>query len=233
MITMKSDTALFVYARLDSSRLPNKAFKKICNEKLIDIVLRRASDIGIGEAILLTTDRTVDDQLASHVKDSGYKVIRGDAFNLVERTIKAIHETKAKYFFRINGDSPFIDTNLLKFAYQLRSEYELVTNLTDRTFPYGIAVELVNSDTYLKMSGNYNQIDAEHVTKHIYTNLDRVSFVNLYSDVCFNNFSLTIDTNEDLLKMIDLLKGRLSEFKKIQWWELLTSSPPNIHTRQK
>ena len=83
------------------------------------------------------------------------------------------------------------------------------------------------------MSGNYNQIDAEHVTKHIYTNLDRVSFVNLYSDVCFNNFSLTIDTNEDLLKMIDLLKGRLSEFKKIHWWELLTSSPPNIHTRQK
>ena len=227
---MKNDTSLFIYARLDSSRLPRKAFIKIVDQRLIDIVMKRASQLGLGEVILVTTDRKIDDDLASYVSKSGYQVIRGNPFDLVERTIQAIDETRADFFLRMNGDSPFIDPELIRLAFSLRKDYQVVTNLISRTFPYGISVELINSKTYIDLSCDYYQSEAEHVTQHIYRNIEQMSHANLYTTTPFNHLSLAIDTQEDLERITDLLNQKKSQFDEIQWWEFFTDKKPTIRT---
>lgn len=188
---------VFVYARLDSSRLPRKAFLPLGSDCLIDVVMRRASCFGLGQAVLLTTSRKLDDELAFHVEEGGYPVVRGDPFDLVKRTVSAINETSADFFFRVNGDSPFVDYELGRKVSKFAGEFSFVSNLIERTFPYGFAIEMISSELYLDYSSCYDPEEAEHVTQHLYRNISSINTLSLASKRDDSHVAMTIDTRED------------------------------------
>lgn len=71
----------------------------LSGRKVIDIVLERASRVGADEFVLLTSQREVDDVLAAHCTRQGVPVVRGHPTNLVSRSLQAIEETGARFFF--------------------------------------------------------------------------------------------------------------------------------------
>lgn len=220
---------VFVYARSDSTRLPRKAFLPLGNYCLIDLVMRRASLFGLGKAVLLTSSRAVDDELSVHVAKCGYPVVRGNPFDLVKRTVSAIEQTSADFFFRVNGDSPLVDYELGAEAAKYAGKFSLVTNLIERTFPYGVAIEMISSSLYLDYSHSYMPEEAEHVTQHIYRNVGCIDTLSVTSERDDSRTSMTIDTAEDYerLKRVFCDDGKLDRWD-ITYWQAMNFKKPEV-----
>ena len=87
---------------------------------------------------------------------------------------------------------------------------DVVTNLVGRTFPYGIAVEIVKTSTFAKLYATMqNPEEREHVTKRIYDHpqgLKVIEMISPYPELA--KARLVIDTPEDLetfKKIVNLL----------------------------
>ena len=66
-----NDSGLIIFSRLDSSRLPQKALKKIGKKPLLEYVLERAKQVqGKKIIIIATTKRAIDDKIASFAKQT-------------------------------------------------------------------------------------------------------------------------------------------------------------------
>lgn len=139
---------------------------------LIGYAIERALRIASLDAIVLaTTARAVDDPLAAYGLETGIAVFRGATENVAQRCADCAQEHAADYFVRVNADSPFLDPSLVETGLQAISadpRIDLATNLVDRTFPYGVSVEIVNSATLRHILPTLQGDEVEHVTKRFY-----------------------------------------------------------------
>lgn len=210
-----------VYARTGSSRFPQKCFAPFGGCTLIEYVCERVGKCNVTDVYLATTDLADDDELVQLFEDTNIKVFRGDPEDLVLRTRQLLEVTGAKEFCRINGDSPFVDIDLLNFAINKYNEGNLfVSNIIERTYPYGIAVEVINSDYYLKSAPNALIAELEHVTKHLYRDLPDLYF-SIKSKKLLSKYSLTIDTRQDYNDIMNLLSKLSKDLKNIRYLDLV------------
>lgn len=211
--------ALLIYARSGSSRLPNKALKEIGGYKLIELVINRVISLQNTLPIqiyLATSNLPENDELVSFVEELGISVFRGDENDLVDRTIDFIKQMKYEYIARVNGDCPFVDIELIAEGFKyINQDYDFVTNIKNRTYPYGVAVEWFKSDFYKKMANDVNENEKEHVTKHLYRKINEINHYSIESSSNNSNTSLTIDTQQDYerLKLIFEKYSKESQLK--------------------
>lgn len=193
-----------VFARLDSSRFPGKALASFCGQPLVLHVLSRASlSKELDSVVLATTTRASDDPLAEIVSQNGFTVFRGDYENVAARALNCATSLDAKAFARLNGDSPCIDVKLLDLGCIIMRKYKpkFVTNLAPkRTYPYGVAVELIDTNFFLELQSHPRSIDEqEHLTKVFYNNLSNIAYKRLPScKYSLQTCQLTVDRPEDL-----------------------------------
>ena len=206
---------IIIYSRTGSRRLPSKALLPIKNINLIELIIKRVkkfSDFVDADIVLATTNKNEDDVLEKIASKNGICHFRGNELNLVERTLAILKKLKYKNFCRVNGDCPLVDGNLIKKAYShLNKNYDLVTNIDVRTFPYGIAVEWVDSSVYIKYASNAFNEEKEHVTKHLYRLKDKINFYNILNDRDLSHFNLTIDTQKDYENFKKLISNASTE----------------------
>ncbi|MCP5540631.1 MAG: NTP transferase domain-containing protein [Akkermansiaceae bacterium] len=200
-------------ARTDSARLPGKVLMEIGDgRRLIDLVhLRAARATRLDRLVLATTDRDCDDALARHAEESlGIEVFRGDPENVAGRALGCAESCEADAFVRINGDSPFVDPELLDEGIRLLGDSgaDLVSNLLDRTYPYGVAVEVFRTETYRRVIGDFDACEREHISRHFYQNPDRFRLVSLPPSVDpgFAEIRLTVDDPEDLRTVGEIVR---------------------------
>ena len=203
---IKTKIVGFVYARLDSTRFPNKALSKIGDKRLIDIVMDRAKSTNLDKIVLLTSDRVCDDHLANSVTERGYEVIRGSASDVVDRTVYALECTGADIFARINGDSPLQDKNLINFAIKHAKLDRLTSNVFVRKYPYGISAELIGKTIYHKYHQKCFESELEHVTKHLYRLVEDSEKISIEGSVNQADYECTVDTVDQLTKLQRLMK---------------------------
>lgn len=193
-----------IIARLDSTRLPRKALRLVNNKPLIAYCINRALQInGMSGLVLATTDRSVDDELAQYVGSLGLGLYRGDTNNVAKRCLMCAKKYGAEYFLRINGDSPFIDHHVVERGFDLLNTVspDIVSNLSERTFPYGISVEIVKVKTFEAIVPKMDEHEAEHVTKFFYNNAKNFSIHNFLSTTPeLSDVRMVVDTPFDLLR---------------------------------
>lgn len=214
----------FIYARSDSTRLPNKIFKKFGKRYLIDIVIERLRCCNLDTLYLLTSKRALDDQLAKYCEEKGIVVFRGDFEDLVLRTVQAIEVLPVKKFLRVNADSPFISPTLVNYSLNFSEDKKFISNLFDRTFPYGVALELIDCDWYCQCASLRMHDNKEHLTHHLYQNLLIEESLSITQNYDLRNYQLTIDTSEDYHR----LHSVLSEQQLIEYWEFLKFPQPSF-----
>lgn len=192
-----------IQARMDSHRLPGKALIEVNGLPLIGYVFKRARKIvGISEVILATTDRQVDDPLVDYARSEKVSVYRGSCDDVALRMLNCAKFYQSDFFVRINGDSPFLDPDLITHGISITREgpVDLVTNLIERSFPYGIALEIVNSKTYEEVYKNLQlEGDREHVTQYFYDHIYdyKIRIVKL-EQKNLSAVRLVVDTQADL-----------------------------------
>ena len=194
-----------ILARSDSTRLPGKALMDLGGGwRMIDLVLARAArSKEMAGVALATTSRPCDDELARHVaEDLGGDVFRGDLEDVAGRALTCAIERGAEWFVRINGDSPFVDASLLDAGIRLARESgaDLVSNVLDRTYPYGIAVEVFRTETFQRVHESFDALEREHIARHFYQHPDRFRLVPLppSPNPELAQVTLTLDQPEDL-----------------------------------
>jgi spore coat polysaccharide biosynthesis protein SpsF (cytidylyltransferase family) len=234
-----------IIARMDSHRLPGKVLANLGGQPLLEWIRVRASAArGVEEIAVATTDRRIDDPIAAYANAAGMKVHRGECHDVVARVLGCAQAIGAEWFFRLNGDSPFPDPNLLTEALDRLKEAacgaDLLSNLGERHFPYGIAVELLRSEALASSAAEKADIARrEHLTKGIYCNPERFKIMHLSQA---NNHlklaRLVVDTAEDLdrLRQVVAMLGpsawsagwRILAEAYLQRWpaqEMTTQSP--------
>tara|TARA_B100001057_G_scaffold220956_1_gene221328 strand:- start:597 stop:1289 length:693 start_codon:yes stop_codon:yes gene_type:complete len=204
-------SGVLVFSRLNSTRLPGKALKKIAGITLVDRVLDKLEGVkGISRTIVATTESYLDDPLVAHLKTRGTDVFRGSIDDVALRAVCCARDYKLDYFVRVSGDSPFIDSNLINKAlleYQ-NGCFDLVTNIFPRSFPNGASVEVIGTSSMQKLlSLTQDPYDREHVTPYFYKNAGNFRIKNLSSgNKKYQGVNLAIDTPEDLRRVTWMLE---------------------------
>lgn len=208
-----------VICRLDSSRLPGKVLKRVRGRPLLQWIIDRVGqtscfDQGI---VVATSDRAVDDPLVDYCNQLAIPVFRGPANDVAKRVLQCAQEYRLDWFARINGDSPFVDPDLLAHACNIaRSDrYDLVTNLDPRSYPYGVSVELVRTRTFAKARQVMRSAEQlEHVTKILYESDPgfEIRSFNVQNPVGDQSgYRLTVDTPEDWVRFCGLIERLYGE----------------------
>lgn len=187
---------IIIFSRFSSSRLPGKALKNLGNSTLLGVLIQKIQREPNFRIILATSNDSSDDILAKTAKDFGVECFRGSLINIAERTISCIKAFSIKNFARVNGDSPFIQTELLNEAFNILEHQKLdfVTNLYPRSFPYGVAVEVFDADFFCSHAAHFEAPYTEHITSFFYSNIVKFKFHNIFSGLTFDeNTILTVD----------------------------------------
>ena len=225
---MSADAIAFIYARTGSRRLPGKVLLEIDGHKVIDIVYARASCLNVRDVVVLTTNRQVDDSLAAYCNECGYSFYRGDSDDLVMRTLQALAVYNSEIFVRVNADCPLFEPTLVNKALRYMSiapVAEMVSNVLERSFPYGVSVECVRANAYKQYAELAFDSEREHVTQHLYRLKDKLNIYNMRDNSGDHSQQrLTLDTPADF----QMLKSLFSDQRSIlaPYWDMQGVSAP-------
>lgn len=198
-----SPIRVFVQARMSSSRFPGKVLAPVIGKPMIVHLLDRLHLVMAKEdVIVLTSTDLSDDPLDAYLNSINVPVFRGDLLNTFLRFRTALLEYPCKQFFRICGDSPLFNEQLITMMLKQNETQtaDIHTNLFPRTFPKGQSIELINSDVFMGIDiQQLTSDECEHVTPHFYSNTGKFTIENLKNpNPSASNMNAVIDTIEDL-----------------------------------
>lgn len=196
----KMKSAIFITVRMDSSRLPNKAMKRILGRPVLEHVINRAKQAArFDEIVVCTTQRETDGRIAELARENNVKVYRGSLEDKLERWNGAAREYGVDYIVTFDGDDLFCDPYLLdKGAEQIaqgRLDFiELPEGLICGAFTYAFTGRALEKVCEIKDTD-----DTEMMWTYFKdTGLFRTGYLENVEDVYFSSdYRLTLDYPED------------------------------------
>jgi len=204
-------TALIIFARYDSTRLPGKVLMKLDGRELLGRVLDRTRCVtGKYQIIVATSTRTVDDPIVQFAKGENIGVFRGDLNDVAGRALACCKAYNVDRFARICADRPFLSWELINtlLVRQENDKVDLATNCKEKTYPSGMMTEIItyNALQYI-CTQTEDPADREHLTKYIYGHADCFRISNIVSNNSdWKNISLSLDTEYDKMRTEWMLK---------------------------
>lgn len=214
-----------ILGRLDSQRLPGKVLADVHGRPLLWYLLERLRQVqALNLLVMATSDRPVDDPIADYCAGQGLAVYRGSVDDVAGRVLGCVQTHGLTHFLRVNADSPFLEPGLVAqgWAAVLRDNWDFVTNLRPRSFPYGVSLELLRSDVY---AAAYPQIQnpaqREHITGYFYEHLDNYRWHNIRRSPDLSEVRLTVDTPQDLALFRRVLTIVLPRWHSLEYTDVV------------
>lgn len=202
-MNFRNDIAIFLAARSNSRRLPNKHFYNL-NSKytVIDFCILRLKQCKLVKKIYLcTTRKKIDDKFESICTKHKIQIFRGGEKNVLKRFIDCAKKNSIKIVVRITGDCPLIDPKIIdkciNLHFKMKSDY--TTNTLKLSFPDGLDVEVVNLNSLIEsQKKSKHASNKEHVTQFIRKSklFKKQSYENF---VDYSNRRWTMDKFKDYL----------------------------------
>jgi len=191
---------IFLLVRLASSRLPNKAMKKINNKHIIEYLINRLNQSKkTRNLIICTTDQKSDDPLVYFLEEKNIKYFRGNEHDILIRLQDTVKTYQSDFIVVVDGDDIYTDAY---FVDRIIEEYEKTTAdfITGEGFPHGfipvgITRNALDKICKVKVSNNTETGYREFFTQ---TNLFNCRYIKPEEDMKFNKkLRLTLDYQED------------------------------------
>ena len=186
---------------MSSARLPGKVMRPALGKPLLGYLLDRLAQLAPDtQTVVATSANTDDDPVEEFCRAQDVACVRGPLDDVASRFVKVLDETGASAFVRISGDSPLLDTTLIRQALSLYAETgaDLVTNVKQRTYPKGMSVELVDADAFRRARKKMTSPeDIEHVTPLFYRTPGDWRMVEFTSGRSLGDINLSVDTADD------------------------------------
>lgn len=189
----------FIYARLSSKRLPQKALRFVGNKPLIENVIQGLRFLGNDiPRILLTSDQREDEKLVEIALKNKIGWVQGNLNNVADRTKNAIEIFKPDYFLRINGDCPIQLKDLFKKGLKNFENHDLISNVFKRTFNYGLSFEMIKTPTFIEHHSFFNEMENEHITSYFYSKANMFKIKSIENEIDYFSIgkSLSVDDFE-------------------------------------
>ncbi len=227
LIVMKKNKVLpVILSRLGSSRLPAKSLLNIRPGVTVleNLVYQLEMIECMKKPLLATSDHKSDVILEKFSKHINLDCFRGSMDNVISRLYEASLSANADYVLRINSDSVIIDSELINRGINEadKSEYDYITNLNPRSYPYGISLQIINVKFLeLCLSKNLSSAEKEHITPAIERLVDKDRVLNIESPIGidYSKKRLVIDTLDDYINMYNLVSESDIGKKKCVWYK--------------
>jgi len=162
-----------ILCRYSSSRLPGKILLDIEGHTTLSYLYEKFSRSGEPQNLLVATSTDPSDTIIEqYCHQHGYNCFRGDLDNVSGRFLAAAQSQNFDYVIRINGDALFLDipTYLEMIEICRNNDYDFISNVKGRSFPFGMSVEIVKTSFYeaLQKKIQANSRYIEHVTLYLY-----------------------------------------------------------------
>ena len=201
---IKNKVGVIVLSRYSSSRLPGKALLEIREKPVLLYIIERIREVLDNNNIVIATSiENSDNPIVSFANKHGIKIFRGSLENVSERFYSAAKKQDWEYAIRINGDNIFLDIPLLKLMKKkvIKSNFDFLSNVKNRTYPKGMSVEIVKLSYYESLLEKIktNKSYLEHVMQHIYEESDLTNHYYFYNSRIKNveSIQLALDTHDD------------------------------------
>lgn len=205
-----------ILTRFNSSRLPGKALREIGGRALLHRIHDTLSDFFPDcQLIVATSEEESDLPIALYCEQHQMQCYRGSLAKVAQRFYDCALAYDLDYAFRINGDNLFVEIESLQAmmdAVRQDRSLDFLSNVKDRTFPFGMSVELLKTEFYGKMLQKFQQDTRyqEHVTLYLYDHEQegkRKYFYNVkYPEA--GGAHLAVDTPQDFeiaRRMLDMM----------------------------
>ena len=191
---------IFLAIRSHSTRLPGKAFAKICGKYSVDWLIERVKRSTFAtQFVLCTTTQPDDDRFVSVCEKQGISIFRGSNEDVMGRFLCAAKRFGVDIIVRVTGDDLLSDPVYIDRAVQhhlrVNAEYTSVVGLPD-----GVGREVISTAALEWVHGHIQQ---PHMTEYMTWFLDepayvRASCIHADPEHCRPDYRLTLDTSEDL-----------------------------------
>ena len=196
-------TAIIIFSRHNSTRLPGKALKLIHGREMLGWVIDRArlvnNDIPV---IVATSSERQDDQIAEFSQNNGAFCFRGDLNNVLKRAIDACKAFDIDVFARVCGDRPFFSPELTLSGFRQigQNKAELVSSQVNQCLPPGLTTEIIKLSALEKITKlSQNEDDLEHITRFIYNHKAAFDIKEFVLHEPIKNWAkLVVDNSHDL-----------------------------------
>jgi N-acetylneuraminate synthase/N,N'-diacetyllegionaminate synthase len=201
---------IVILCRYGSSRLPGKILKEINGRSVLGHIYDRIQRGAQGYPVAVATSlEHSDDPIARYCQRSRLECFRGSLENVAKRLLDCAEKKSWDFVVRINGDNLFADPDLLSsmLAIAETDEYDFITNVPGRTFPYGMSIEILRVSFFREVLAKIQNSDhCEHVTSWLYENEQvgrRYVFKNKHCPEA-KGLHLALDTEDDLVRHTSL-----------------------------
>lgn len=203
--------AVFLQARLNSSRLPGKALMLLEGIPLIEWCMRRLKAAEAQDFVLLTCERDAG-RLRPSAERCGFTLFTGSEDDVLNRFASAVLYFKPDMILRATGDNPFVSPFLagetVRLAASARADYAVLKNI-----PVGSSVEAVAAEALLKAAVRAEDAyEHEHVTPYLYRHPETFRVVSGEAPPGYRSpLSVTVDTEDDFRRVSAWAAGRTPE----------------------
>ncbi len=213
---------LVTQARMGSTRLPGKIFKKVGNDSLLSIHCDRLSKVKNADKIIVATTQSKEDtQVFEWALHNGYLSYAGSENDVLDRFYQAAKPYAPKWIVRVTSDCPLLDPVLVDEVIALAkdSKVDYCSNIIIENFPDGQDVEVF---TFESLEKAWNEAtlpsEREHVTPYIRNNINNkgLSLFTAKNFDCDGDYSairMTVDEEIDF-QMISKLISDLGTDKR-------------------
>lgn len=150
-------TVFLITARLKSTRLKKKIFKKINNKPMIYHMIQRIKSIKeINDIIVCTSKEKEDNQIVKFCKKNDIQYYCGSSDDVILRLKNAAKQFNAKYIINIPADNPLVDPLYIKktIFFLKKDKYDLIRNysISIGLFCYGVTQKSLEKVCKIKKS---------------------------------------------------------------------------------
>ena len=225
----KKKIILSLEARMTSSRLPNKIFKKINDIKIIELLIKRIKKIRYIDNFFIAIPLSkTNNKLANFLNRKKINYFRGSENNVLERIVKGGEKYKADILVRLTCDNPLvdiymIDTIIKKFLKKKNIDYFSNNGYAKskiRNMPTGIDIEIIKFKTLKKILRNVKKkYYLTFPSSYIYISKKekfKLAHFQLNKDIIkkfTKNLRLTLDTKADLIFLNRLFKKVYKKYR--------------------
>ena len=217
---MVKNPYIIIQARMNSERLPGKVLMKAGGLPLIGILFDRLKNSEL-PILLATSENSENDPLEKYAREKGIMVYRGSEDHVLGRYYEAAKHVNADLIFRLTGDNPFIEGDLIKevFRYylEINNSRAYISTGPSQTFPLGISVEAFGFNLLEEAFLNAKtKGEIEHVTPYMHQNMPGDITVLPFSfSKKRHHYRLTVDTKRDFKLFKTLIEDQKAQNLKI------------------
>ena len=206
---LKKKVLAIIQARYNSTRFPGKVVKKIGNQTILEILIKRLSKSKrISKIIVACSNNPSDKAIVDVCNKLGVNYFIGSEEDVLDRFYNAAKKYKRYSILRITADCPLIDPEIVdEVIYNFFVKHvDYASNTNPPTFPDGLDLEIfkfsVLKEAYLNAKKSFER---EHVTPFIINNKKFKKF-NLKSSKDFSSLRLTLDETKDFILIERIIK---------------------------